>query len=98
MWTAAILRRLRKPSPPRSRASFSPRAFRTRYCGYRVWTELAELSRAAGAALIVDHTFATPMIMRPLELGANIVVHSATKYFSGHGDVLGGVIISDAGA
>lgn len=57
--------------------------------------KLAELSRAAGAALIVDHTFATPMIMRPLELGANIVVHSATKYFSGHGDVLGGLVISD---
>jgi cystathionine gamma-synthase/methionine-gamma-lyase len=57
--------------------------------------KLAELSRAAGAALIVDHTFATPMLMRPLDLGANIVVHSATKYFSGHGDVLGGLVISD---
>lgn len=57
--------------------------------------KLAEMSRAAGAALIVDHTFATPMLMRPLELGASIVVHSATKYFSGHGDVLGGLVVSN---
>ena len=39
--------------------------------------------------------FATPLLMRPLELGANIVVHSATKYLAGHGDVLGGVLIAD---
>jgi cystathionine beta-lyase/cystathionine gamma-synthase len=57
---------------------------------------VAELAHAAGAALIVDSTFATPMLMRPLELGANIVVHSATKYLAGHGDVLGGVVVSDA--
>jgi cystathionine beta-lyase/cystathionine gamma-synthase len=43
----------------------------------------------------VDNTFATPMLMRPLELGANIVVHSATKYLAGHGDVTGGIVVSD---
>lgn len=57
--------------------------------------KIAEIARKAGAALIVDNTFATPLILRPLELGANIVVHSLTKYLSGHGDVLGGAIISD---
>jgi cystathionine gamma-synthase/methionine-gamma-lyase len=57
--------------------------------------KIAEMARAAGAALIVDNTFATPMLLRPLDLGANIVVHSATKYLAGHGDVLGGVVISD---
>lgn len=57
--------------------------------------KVAELSRAAGACLIVDSTFATPMLMKPLKLGANIVVHSATKYLAGHGDVLGGVVIAD---
>ena len=57
---------------------------------------IAEVSRAAGAALIVDNTFATPMMVRPLELGANMVVHSATKYLSGHGDVLGGLLVADA--
>ncbi len=58
---------------------------------------IAEMAREAGAALVVDNTFATPMMARPLELGANLVVHSLTKYLSGHGDVLGGVIVSDEG-
>jgi cystathionine beta-lyase/cystathionine gamma-synthase len=56
---------------------------------------IAQLARSAGAALIVDSTFATPMLVRPLELGANLVVHSATKYLAGHGDVLGGIVVSD---
>jgi cystathionine beta-lyase/cystathionine gamma-synthase len=56
---------------------------------------LAELAREAGAALVVDNTFATPMLLRPLELGANMVVHSATKYLAGHGDVLGGIVVTD---
>jgi cystathionine gamma-synthase/methionine-gamma-lyase len=56
---------------------------------------IARIARAANAALIVDNTFATPLLIRPLELGAHIVVHSATKYLAGHGDVLGGLIISD---
>jgi cystathionine beta-lyase/cystathionine gamma-synthase len=56
---------------------------------------IAKLTRAAGAALIVDSTFATPMLVRPLELGANIVVHSATKYLAGHGDVVGGIVVTD---
>ena len=56
---------------------------------------IAELAKGAGASLIVDNTFGTPMLMRPLELGANIVVHSATKYLAGHGDVLGGIVVSD---
>lgn len=57
--------------------------------------EIAKLCRANGAALIVDNTFATPLLVRPLELGAHLVVHSATKYLAGHGDVLGGIIVSD---
>ncbi len=57
--------------------------------------KIAELTSAAGAALIVDSTFATPVLMRPLEHGANMVVHSATKYLAGHGDVLGGIVVSD---
>ena len=58
--------------------------------------KIAEICHRAAAPLIVDNTFATPMMVRPLELGASIVIHSATKYMAGHGDVLGGVIISDA--
>jgi len=57
---------------------------------------IAELTRAAGSTLIVDATFCTPYLQRPLELGADIVVHSATKYLSGHGDLTAGVVIADA--
>jgi cystathionine gamma-synthase/methionine-gamma-lyase len=57
---------------------------------------VAELARAAGAALIVDSTFATPLLMRPIELGANLVVHSLTKFLAGHGDVMGGAVVCDA--
>src|SRR5208283_2576548 len=57
---------------------------------------IAEIVRAAGAAMIVDNTFATPMLLRPLELGAHFAVHSATKYLAGHGDVLGGIVVTDA--
>jgi cystathionine beta-lyase/cystathionine gamma-synthase len=57
---------------------------------------IAEAAREAGAALVVDNTFATPLMVRPLELGANFSVHSATKFLAGHGDVLGGVIVADA--
>jgi len=59
--------------------------------------KLAAIARRAGAPLIVDNTFATPLLLRPFELGASLVVHSATKYLAGHGDVLGGVIVSDEG-
>lgn len=52
--------------------------------------------RTVNAALIVDNTFATPLLVRPMELGAHMVVHSVTKFLSGHGDVLGGLVISDA--
>ena len=56
---------------------------------------IAAIARDAGAALVVDNTFATPLMVRPLELGANFTVHSLTKYLGGHGDVLGGVVVSD---
>ncbi len=56
---------------------------------------IAGIARKAGAAVVIDNTFATPLLVRPLELGANLVVHSATKYLAGHGDVLGGLVTSD---
>lgn len=56
---------------------------------------IAAIAREAGAAVLVDNTFATPLLLRPLELGAQISVHSATKYLAGHGDVLGGIVITD---
>jgi len=50
----------------------------------------AEAAHAAGAMVVVDNTFATPYLQRPLELGADIVVHSTTKYLGGHSDIIGG--------
>src|ERR1700757_1881285 len=50
----------------------------------------ADAAHAAGALLVVDNTFATPYLQRPLELGADVVVHSTTKYLGGHSDVVGG--------
>jgi len=56
---------------------------------------LGARSAAAGALLVVDSTFATPILQRPLETGADVVVHSVTKYLSGHADVLLGVAIAN---
>lgn len=54
---------------------------------------IAQIARRHNCLLGVDNTFATPVLTRPLELGADIVMHSATKYFGGHSDVLGGALI-----
>ena len=54
----------------------------------------AEIARANGARLIIDNTFATPYLRQPLKLGADMVVHSATKYLGGHADAMGGLVIS----
>lgn len=54
----------------------------------------ARLARRYGARVVVDNTFATPVFQRPLTLGADVVVHSATKYLSGHSDVLAGAIVA----
>ena len=56
--------------------------------------QIAEIAREAGAALVVDNTFGTPLLVRPLDLGAHFSVHSITKYLAGHGDVMGGVVIT----
>lgn len=58
--------------------------------------KVAEMARRVGACLIVDNTFASPLLVRPLDLGAHMSVHSATKYLAGHGDVIGGLVCSDA--
>src|SRR6266705_1250587 len=54
----------------------------------------AEIARRAHALLVVDNTFATPCFQRPLELGADIVLHSTTKYLNGHSDMVGGLLVT----
>jgi len=56
----------------------------------------AEITHESGALLSVDNTFATPFLQRPLALGADIVVHSTTKYLNGHSDVIGGAVVVDS--
>jgi cystathionine gamma-synthase len=56
--------------------------------------KLAEQCRAVGATFVVDNTWATPALQRPLEIGADLVMHSTTKYLGGHGDVLGGALVT----
>jgi methionine-gamma-lyase len=54
----------------------------------------AEIAHAAGALLVVDNTFASPMLQKPLDLGADIVLHSVTKFINGHADIVGGIVIA----
>jgi cystathionine gamma-synthase len=56
---------------------------------------LAAIAHQAGARLVVDNTFATPYLQTPLALGADVVLHSTTKYLGGHSDVIGGALITD---
>ena len=57
---------------------------------------IAGIAHEAGATVVVDNTFASPVLQRPLEHGADVVVHSATKYLGGHGDLLGGITVGKA--
>ncbi|MEL6347366.1 MAG: PLP-dependent transferase [Myxococcota bacterium] len=56
--------------------------------------DIARKAHAVGAKLVVDNTFATPVFQQPLTLGADLVVHSTTKYLNGHSDVIGGVVLT----
>jgi cystathionine gamma-synthase len=58
---------------------------------------LAGVTRSAGARLVVDNTFASPYLQQPLGLGADVVLHSTTKYIGGHSDVVGGALVTDDG-
>lgn len=57
---------------------------------------IGAIARRAGALVVVDNTFATPVLQRPLALGADLVVHSGTKYLGGHGDLLAGIVVGPA--
>lgn len=56
---------------------------------------ISEIARAADATFVVDNTFASPYLQQPLSLGADVVLHSTTKYIGGHSDVVGGVLVTD---
>jgi cystathionine gamma-synthase len=95
--------------PEAVRAAVSPEAVGERGPVALVWIETptnpllkiadiraaAAVAREAGALTVVDNTFATPFLQRPLALGADIVMHSATKYLGGHSDVVGGLVATN---
>jgi len=87
------------------RAAVAPRTTRVLWCetpsnpllNIADIATLAEIAHAAGTLLVVDNTFASPYLQQPLTLGADVVVHSTTKYLGGHSDVVGGaLVVSDA--
>lgn len=59
---------------------------------------LAEIARSSDAFVVVDNTFLSPYFQRPIELGADVVVHSTTKYINGHSDLIGGLVVTDDAA
>jgi cystathionine gamma-lyase/cystathionine beta-lyase/cystathionine gamma-lyase/homocysteine desulfhydrase len=56
--------------------------------------DIADIAHARGARLVVDNTFASPCVQRPIELGADLVIHSTTKYLNGHSDSVGGIVVA----
>jgi cystathionine gamma-synthase len=96
-------------NPDAVRAAVSPESVREHGPVALVWIEtptnpllkiadiraVAEVAHEAGALAVVDNTFATPFLQRPLALGADIVMHSATKYLGGHSDVVGGLLATN---
>ena len=64
-------------------------------CGVPDLGAIASMARERGVPFLVDNTFATPLLCRPLELGATVVMHSATKYLGGHSDLVAGVVVGD---
>ncbi|NIO08592.1 MAG: cystathionine gamma-synthase, partial [Deltaproteobacteria bacterium] len=57
-------------------------------------SRISEIAHAAGAFCVCDNTWATPILQRPFELGADLIVHATTKYLGGHSDVLGGIVVA----
>ena len=107
VWCAAAASsRWRRRRPHRCRRARRRRGPTTpRWCGWRRPTNplltcvdiaaVAAVAHDRGARVVVDNTFATPYLQQPLALGADIVVHSATKYLGGHSDVVGGFVAVD---
>ena len=82
----------RRPDP----RSSTPRRSRTRRSSSPTIVALAELAHRYGALYLVDNTFASPYLCRPLELGADLVIELATKFIAGHSDVMAGIVAGPA--
>ena len=63
-------------------------------CRLATSQQISAIAHAHGCLVVVDNTFASPYLQRPLELGADVVLHSVTKFINGHADVVGGIIVA----
>ena len=99
-WTSGTrtITRASRPPSPWAAGSCTSRRPPTRPSRSSTSSGWHAAGHAAGAIVVVDNTFATPINQNPLALGADLVVHSATKFLGGHADALGGVLVGDAGA
>src|SRR5215471_3963088 len=77
---------------------YEPKGYVFEYLAASDIAAAAKATRESNAMLVVDNTFASPYLQRPLELGADVVVHSTTKYLGGHSDVIGGFIATNDAA
>ena len=84
----------RAPRSPPSRRSCGSRRRATRCCASSIFAPSAEAAHAVGALVAADNTFLSPLWQQPLALGADLVMHSTTKYLNGHSDVVGGAVIA----
>ena len=80
--------------PPHHQAGLRGIPIQSGHAGDRPGGAAAEIAHAAGALLVVDNTFASPYLQKPLDLGADVVLHSVTKFINGHADVVGGVLVA----
>ena len=83
------------PWPRARRSSSSVNPLETRTLRIIDIAAVARMAHQAGALLIVDNTFATPALQQPTLLGADLVLHSATKFIGGHGDLIAGVVVGN---
>ncbi len=93
-WTSATSTALRAALRPTTRAVWCETPTNP-LLGIADIAAAADVARTAGARLVVDNTFASPYLQQPLALGADVVLHSTTKYVGGHSDVVGGALVTE---
>ena len=88
------LENLRQAMRPEHQGGLRGIPLQSGHAGDRYPGAAAEIAHAAGALLVVDNTFASPYLQKPLDLGADVVLHSVTKFINGHADVVGGIVVA----
>ena len=85
---------IERGDPAGRRRCCSSRRPPTRCCASPIWRAACEIAHARGVSVVVDNTFASPYVQRPIDFGADLVVHSTTKFLNGHSDSVGGIVVA----